>query len=43
MAALARCRPVCSPLAKNPHASIANDNEIENENSPAMVEATLPP
>lgn len=38
-----RNRPVSRPLASTPRASIAIDSEIENENSPAMVDLRLPP
>ena len=38
-----RNRPVSRPWASTPSASIAIDSEIENENSPAMVDFRLPP
>ncbi len=38
-----KCLPVYKPRAKNANASTANESEMENENSPAIVEAMFPP
>ena len=43
MAAEIRCFPVSKPLASNAKPNMASDNAIENENSPAIVEAIFPP
>ncbi len=43
MAVQFRYLPVSSPRANRPSPSTANDNAIENENSPAIVLLTLPP